>query len=67
MNALYLSITLAAVALFSVGVFKGFLAAQSLVISGIKFFGIAIGVAILGYLIGLTVQYLFPGIAVSVG
>ena len=63
MPALYLSITLAALTLFSVGVFKGRLAAKPLFISGLEFFLIAVGAAILGYLIGLAVQYFFPGIA----
>lgn len=67
MQALYLSITLAAVTLFSVGVFKGYLAARSLFLSGLEFFFIAVGAALLGYLIGLTVQYFFPGIALPVG
>lgn len=67
MQALYLSITLAAVTLFSVGVFKGYLAARSLFLSGLEFFFIAVGAALLGYLIGLTVQYFFPGIALLVG
>jgi len=67
MNALYLSIALAAITLFSVGVFKGFLAAKSPFLSGLEFFLIAVGAAILGYLIGLAVQYFFPGIAVPPG
>jgi len=67
MSALYVSIVLAAVTLFSVGVFKGYLAARPLFFSGLEFFFIAVGAALFGYLIGLVVQYLFPGIAVSVG
>lgn len=67
MNALYLSIAFAAITLFSVGVFKGFLAAKSPFLSGLEFFLIAVGAAILGYLIGLAVQYFFPGIAVPLG
>jgi predicted membrane protein (TIGR00267 family) len=67
MNALYLSIALAAVTLFSVGVFKGYLAARSLFFSGLEFFLIAVGASVLGYLIGLVVQYFFPGIAVPAG
>jgi len=67
MKALYLSITLAAATLFSVGVFKGRLAARSLLLSGLEFFLIAVGAALLGYLIGLVVQYFFPGIALPVG
>ncbi|MBI2987294.1 MAG: VIT1/CCC1 transporter family protein [Deltaproteobacteria bacterium] len=67
MKALYLSITLAAVTLFSVGVFKGHLAAKPLFFSGLEFFFIAVGAALFGYLIGLAVQYFFPGIAIPVG
>ncbi len=67
MNALYLSIALAAVTLFSVGALKGHLAARSLFRSGLEFFFIAIGAALLGYLMGLTVQYFFPGIAFAAG
>ena len=67
MNALYLSIALAAVTLFSVGALKGHLAARSLFRSGLEFFFIAVGAALLGYLMGLTVQYFFPGIAFAAG
>lgn len=67
MMALYFSIALAAVTLFSVGVFKGYLAARALLLSGLEFFFIAVGAALLGYLIGLVVQYFFPGIAVPMG
>lgn len=67
MSALYVSIALAAVTLFSVGVFKGYLAARPLFFSGLEFFFIAVGAAVFGYLIGLVVQYFFPGIAVPVG
>lgn len=67
MKALYLSVTLAAATLFSVGVFKGYLAGRSLLLSGMEFFFIAVGAALLGYLIGLIVQYFVPGIAVAVG
>lgn len=67
MKALYLSITLAAATLFSVGVFKGRLAAKPLLASGLEFFFIAVGAALLGYGIGLAVQYFFPGIALPVG
>lgn len=66
-KALYLSITLAAVTLFSVGVFKGHLAARAVFRSGLEFFFIAVGAALLGYLAGLVVQFFFPGIAVPVG
>jgi len=67
MKALYLSVTLAAATLLSVGVFKGYLAGRSLLLSGMEFFFIAVGAALLGYLIGLIVQYFVPGIAVPVG
>jgi hypothetical protein len=33
----------------------------------VEFFFIAVGAALFGYLIGLVVQYFFPGIAVPVG
>jgi len=64
---LYFSIALAAATLFSVGVFKGHLAARSLFISGLEFFFIAVGASLLGYLIGLIVQYFFPGIVIPAG
>jgi VIT1/CCC1 family predicted Fe2+/Mn2+ transporter len=66
LEALYLSIAVSAVTLLSVGVFKGYLAAKSPLLSGIQFFAIAVGAALLGYLIGLAVQYFFPGIAIPV-
>jgi len=66
-NALYLSILLSAVTLFVVGVFKGYLAAKSPILSGIQFFAVAVGAAGLGYLIGLVVQYFFPGITIPAG
>ena len=65
--ALYLSVALAAATLFSVGLFKGYLAARSPFQSGVEFFLIAVGAAGAGYLIGLAVQRLFPGIAIPVG
>jgi VIT1/CCC1 family predicted Fe2+/Mn2+ transporter len=64
MPALYLSIGLSAVTLFGVGIFKGYLAAKSPIFSGLEFFAIAVGAAGFGYLIGLVVQYLFPGITI---
>ena len=67
MKPLYVSIALAAVILFSVGVLKGHLAARSLFLSGIEFFFIAVGAALLGYVLGLTVQHFFPGIAIPAG
>lgn len=66
-KALYLSVALGAVTLFSVGVLKGYLAAKSLFLSGLEFFFIAVGAAVLGYLIGLAVQYFFPGLSLPVG
>jgi VIT1/CCC1 family predicted Fe2+/Mn2+ transporter len=62
--ALYLSVFLSALTLFVVGAFKGHLAGQSLMISGGKFFFIAVTAAGLGYLIGLVVQWFFPGISI---
>ncbi len=67
MKALYVSIVLAGMTLFFVGVFKGYLAAKSLFLSGMEFFAIAVGAALLGYLIGLAVQSFFPGIAIPAG
>jgi VIT1/CCC1 family predicted Fe2+/Mn2+ transporter len=64
MAALYLSIGLSAVTLFGVGIFKGYLAAKSPVRSGLEFFAIAVSAAGLGYVIGLVVQYFFPGVSV---
>jgi len=63
-KALSLSTLLGGVTLFGVGAFKGYLAGQSLALSGFKFFLIAVGAAGLGYLIGLVVQYFFPGITI---
>ena len=67
LDALYLSIALSAMTLFGVGIFKGYLAARSPWLSGIQFFAIAVGAAGLGYLIGLVVQYFFPGITIPAG
>jgi predicted membrane protein (TIGR00267 family) len=66
-DALYVSIALSALVLFGVGIFKGYLAGKSMLLSGIQFFAIAVGAAALGYLIGLAVQYVFPGIAIPAG
>lgn len=65
--AFYLSALLGGLTLFGVGAFKGRLAGQSLFLAGGKFFLIAVSAAGLGYLIGLIVQYFFPGITVPVG
>ncbi len=62
--ALYLSVFLSAVTLFIVGAFKGQLAGQSMLVSGTKFFVVAVSAAGLGYLIGLAVQWFFPGISI---
>ncbi len=62
--ALYLSIAFSALTLFAVGVFKGRLAGMSQLRSGIQFFAIAVSAALLGYLIGLVVQYFFPDISI---
>lgn len=66
-QAFYASGLLGGITLFCVGAFKGQLAGQSLVISGAKFFLIAVGAAGLGYLLGLVVQYFFPGITIPAG
>jgi VIT1/CCC1 family predicted Fe2+/Mn2+ transporter len=63
--ALYVSILLSAGTLFGVGFFKGRLAAKSSLISGLQFFTIAVGAAVLGYLIGLIVQYFFPEVSIA--
>jgi vacuolar iron transporter family protein len=62
--ALYLSGLLGGITLFGVGAFKGHLAGKSIFMSGLEFFIIAVSAAGLGYLIGVVVQYFFPGIAV---
>lgn len=66
-QALSLSTLLGGLTLFGVGAFKGYLAGQSLALSGFKFFLIAVGAAGLGYLIGLVVQFFFPGITIPAG
>jgi predicted membrane protein (TIGR00267 family) len=63
-TALYVSALLGGVTLFAVGAFKGHLAGQSLFASGFKFFIIAVAAAGLGYLIGMVVQWFFPGISI---
>jgi len=65
--ALYLSVFLGAATLFIVGAFKGYLAGQSMMISGTKFFVVAVSAAGVGYLIGLGVQWLFPEVTIPVG
>jgi VIT1/CCC1 family predicted Fe2+/Mn2+ transporter len=63
-TALYLSALLGGITLFGVGAFKGVLAGQSLLLSGLKFFLIAVSAAVLGYALGIIVQYFFPGVAI---
>ena len=63
-TALCLSIVLSGFVLFGVGFVKGRLAAKSPARSGAQFFAIAVSAALLGYLIGLAVQYFFPDIAI---
>jgi vacuolar iron transporter family protein len=63
-NAFYASSLLGGATLFGVGAFKGILAGQSPLLSGIKFFLIAVSAAAAGYAMGLVVQYFFPGVAI---
>jgi len=65
-TALYLSIVLSGLVLFGVGFVKGRLAAKSPARSGAQFFAIAVGAALLGYLIGLVVQHFFPDVSIPV-
>jgi vacuolar iron transporter family protein len=67
LSALYLSVAMSALTLFAVGAFKGKLAGQSKFRSGAQFFLIAVSAGLLGYLIGLMVQYFFPGIEIPAG
>lgn len=62
--ALYVSALLGGLTLFAVGAFKGYLAGKSLLLSGLEFCIVAVGAAGLGYVIGLIVQYFFPGVTV---
>jgi VIT1/CCC1 family predicted Fe2+/Mn2+ transporter len=62
--ALYLSGLLGGITLFGVGAFKGHLAGKSMFMSGLEFFIVAVSAAGLGYLIGVVVQYFFPGVSV---
>jgi len=64
-GALFLSIALSGLALFAVGFVKGCLAAESPARSGMQFFAIAVGAALLGYGIGLAVQHFFPDVSVT--
>ena len=63
-NAFYASALLGGITLFGVGAFKGVLAGQSPLLSGLKFFLIAVSAAAAGYVIGVLVQHFFPGIAI---
>ena len=51
-TTLYFSIVISGLALFGVGFVKGRLADKSPACSGAQFFAIAVGAALLGYLIG---------------
>jgi predicted membrane protein (TIGR00267 family) len=62
LTALYISALLGGITLFGVGAFKGKLAGKSVILSGLEFFIVAVGAAGAGYLIGLVVQYFFPGV-----
>jgi vacuolar iron transporter family protein len=66
-TALYISIGLAGITLFAVGVFTGYLAARPLFASGAQFFVIAVAASLFGYAIGLLVQHFFPGIQIPAG
>ncbi len=63
-TALYVSGLFGGITLFGVGALKGQLAGQSLLLSGFKFFLIAVSAAVAGYLIGLVVQNFFPAVAI---
>jgi len=67
LSALYVSALLGGLTLFGVGAFKGYLAGKSLLLSGLEFFIVAVGAAGSGYVIGLIVQYFFPGVTVPAG
>ncbi|HXV81655.1 MAG TPA: VIT1/CCC1 transporter family protein [Candidatus Binatia bacterium] len=64
LTALYLSALLGGITLFGVGAFKGMLAGQSLLLSGLQFFLIAVSATVLGYGLGVIVQVFFPGIEI---
>ena len=66
LTALYISALLGGITLFGVGAFKGKLAGKSVILSGLEFFLVAVGAAGAGYLIGLVVQYFFPGVNIPV-
>jgi vacuolar iron transporter family protein len=67
LEALYISALLGGITLFGVGAFKGKLAGKSLILSGLEFFLVAVGAAGAGYLIGLVVQWFFPGVNIPAG
>src|SRR5918994_3342941 len=62
LTAFYTSALLGGITLFGVGALKGKLAGKSLTLGGLEFFLVAVGAAGAGYLIGLVVQYFFPGV-----
>jgi vacuolar iron transporter family protein len=67
LEALYISALLGGITLFGVGAFKGKLAGKSVILSGLELFLVAVGAAGAGYLIGLVVQYFFPGVNIPAG
>jgi VIT1/CCC1 family predicted Fe2+/Mn2+ transporter len=62
LTAFYISALLGGITLFGVGAFKAKLAGKSLALGGLEFFLVAVGAAGAGFLIGLVVQYFFPGV-----
>jgi VIT1/CCC1 family predicted Fe2+/Mn2+ transporter len=61
--AIWVSGAAAALTLFGVGAFKGFLAGQPRARSGVLFFTVAAGSAVIGYLVGLFADWIAPGAA----
>jgi len=55
-HALLLSCALSAVTLFGVGFWKGKLARRSAMISGLQFFAVAVGSALVGFLVGVGIE-----------
>lgn len=55
--AFYATTLVSALTLFGVGALKGWMAGRSLVLSGLEFFGVALGAAGLGYFIGTVINY----------
>jgi VIT1/CCC1 family predicted Fe2+/Mn2+ transporter len=56
--ALPVSVAVSTATLFGVGVFKGVLAKKSPWVSGLEFFGVALGSSVLGYGLGLAINAL---------